>query len=109
MTGAGLSLDLTIAGLAVVTVLSRSFFLVFGDWLRLPAPVLQGLRYAPVCALVALVVPQVLAPGRGDAISLLNPHLAAAIVTVVAMRWRHDMLLAMGAGMLTLLALRWMT
>jgi branched-subunit amino acid transport protein len=107
MTAPDLPLDLTIAGLAVVTVLSRSLFLVFGDWLRLPAPVLQGLRYAPVCALVALIVPQVLAQGPEAGVSLLSPKVGAAIVAVAVMRWRRDMLAAMAAGMLALFLLRW--
>ncbi|HWL74579.1 MAG TPA: AzlD domain-containing protein, partial [Burkholderiaceae bacterium] len=49
---------LVVAGLTLVTILMRSSFLMLGDYLPLPARVQHGLRYAPVCALVALVTPE---------------------------------------------------
>ena len=50
---------LTIAGLALISLLTRGFFILpsrdvpIPDWLR------QGLRYAPVAALTAVVVPEI--------------------------------------------------
>src|SRR5688572_5632952 len=50
---------LAIAGLALLTLLSRGFFLLperevpLPDWLR------QGMRYAPLAALVAVIAPEV--------------------------------------------------
>ena len=48
---------LVIIGLTLVTILMRSSFLMLGDYFPLPERVQHGLRYAPVCALVALVTP----------------------------------------------------
>ena len=48
----------TIAGLALITLVTRAFFLIpereipLPDWLR------QGLRYAPLAAMAAVVIPE---------------------------------------------------
>ena len=49
---------LVIIGLTLVTILMRSSFLMLGDYVPLPERVQHGLRYAPVCALVALITPE---------------------------------------------------
>jgi branched-subunit amino acid transport protein len=105
----GLRLDWLILGLTAVTIVTRSLFMIVGDRFLLPRRLQQGLRYAPVCALVALIVPQVLARGADLDLSLFNPRLGATLVAVAVMAWRRDMLSAMGAGMVVLLALRWLT
>ncbi|MDP2368035.1 AzlD domain-containing protein [Rhodoferax sp.] len=49
----------TIAGLTVVTVLARSFFFISSrDW-ALPHWAQRGLQYAPIAALAAVIVPEV--------------------------------------------------
>jgi branched-subunit amino acid transport protein len=102
----GVQLALAIAGLTLVTVVTRSSFLVLGDRVRLPARVRHGLRYAPACALAALVLPQlVLADQRLD-ITWANPRLDAGIVTVAVMVATRSMLGAMCAGMTCFWVLR---
>ena len=44
-----------IAGLAVVTVVTRGFFLLSDREIELPPWAVQGLRYAPIAALVAVI------------------------------------------------------
>ena len=46
-------------GLAVVTVLTRGFFLLSARDLTLPPWAMQGLRYAPLAALVAVIAPEI--------------------------------------------------
>jgi branched-subunit amino acid transport protein len=104
-----LHLDLLILGLTAVTIVTRSLFMIVGDRFVLPRRLQQGLRYAPVCALVALIVPQVLTRGAGLDLSPFNPRLDAALAAAAVMYWRRDMLSAMGAGMLVLFALRWLS
>jgi len=101
-----LSLDAVIAGLALVTLATRSLFLVIGDRVSLPARVRHGLRYAPVCALVALVVPQLVLTGPAMQLSLANPRLYAALVAAWVMHASRSMLAAMCAGMGALMLLR---
>jgi branched-subunit amino acid transport protein len=102
----GLSLALVIAGLTLVTLLTRSLFLLLGDHVTLPARIRHGLRYAPACALAALVVQQlVLADQRLD-ISLFNPRLDAALVAIAVMLASRSMLATMSAGMAAFVLLR---
>jgi branched-subunit amino acid transport protein len=49
---------LTIAGLACVTVIARSFFFISkSDW-NLPRWAERGLQYAPIAALAAVIIPE---------------------------------------------------
>ena len=50
---------LTICGLALVTLVTRAFFLIPEREVPLPQWLQQGLRYAPLAALTAVVVPEV--------------------------------------------------
>jgi len=49
-----------VIGLVVITVVTRSFFFLSRRALPLPGWVERGLRYAPVAALAAVVLPGVL-------------------------------------------------
>ena len=55
----GLEAFVTIAGLTGITVVTRAFFLFSDRELVLPDWVRRGLRYAPLAALAAVVVPEV--------------------------------------------------
>jgi branched-subunit amino acid transport protein len=101
-----LHLDLVIAGLALLTVVTRGLFLVLGDRVPIPARIRQGLRYAPMCALVALVAPQLLLGGSSMQLTVANPRLGAAVIAGAVMFWRRDMLSAMCAGMAAFVLLR---
>ncbi|TXI70139.1 MAG: AzlD domain-containing protein [Limnohabitans sp.] len=48
-----------IAGLAGVTVLTRSFFFMSDKPWHLPAWAQRGLQYAPIAALSAVVIPEI--------------------------------------------------
>ena len=50
---------LTILGLAVVTVITRSFFFISSKPWTLPAWAQRGLHYAPIAALSAVIVPEI--------------------------------------------------
>ena len=50
---------LTILGMAAVTLLCRAFFLIPDQELPMPRWLREGLRYAPVAALVAVVAPEI--------------------------------------------------
>lgn len=102
----GLTLALAIGGLTLVTVVTRSLFLVLGERVPLPPRVRHGLRYAPACALAALILPQLLLSGQRLDIGWLNPRLDAGILTVLVMLWSRNMLAAMSAGMAAFLLLR---
>jgi branched-subunit amino acid transport protein len=48
-----------IIGLAVVTVLTRSFFFISSKPWKLPHWAQRGLQYAPIAALAAVIVPEI--------------------------------------------------
>ncbi len=48
-----------IVGLAAVTVLTRSFFFMSSKPWHLPAWAQRGLQYAPIAALSAVVIPEI--------------------------------------------------
>ena len=102
----GVAVALTIAGMTLVTVVTRSLFLLLGDRIAVPERIRHGLRYAPVCALSALILPQLVLVDKAWNISVMNPRLDAALVAIVAMLASRSMLLAMSAGMGTFVLLR---
>ena len=51
---------LTLLGLAAMTVLTRCFFFILNRKLPFPAWAQRGLQYAPIAALAAVVVPEVM-------------------------------------------------
>ena len=82
MNGTDFPTVAAIVGMTLVTVLTRSFFFLSRRPWRLPAWAASGLRYAPVAALAAVVVPEVV---------MAQGHLIAA--------WRDARLFAVAAGM----------
>ena len=103
-----LEIWLVIIGLTLVTILMRSSFLMLGDHIPLPERLQHGLRYAPVCALIALVTPELfLAQGAFD-LSITNPKLAAGLAAAVITLTTRSMIAAMVIGMLIFTALRFL-
>jgi branched chain amino acid efflux pump len=102
----GLTLGVVIAGLTLVTLVSRSLFLVLGDRVPIPSRIQRGLRYAPACALAALIVPQLVLHDQTLQLTLANPRLDAGLIALLVMRISHNMLAAMVTGMAAFLVLR---
>jgi len=99
-------ITLAIVGLAALTVLTRGFFLFtereipIPDWLR------EGLRYAPLAALAAVVVPEVVMT-QGQLISTWqDARLYAAATGAAYFLWRRDILGTILTGMAVLLPLK---
>jgi len=89
----------TTIGLALVTFITRNFFIVLGDAVRLPERVQHALRYAPACALTALIAPDVLAQNGAWAIGLANPKLVGALIAILTMLATRNTLATMALGM----------
>lgn len=97
---------ITIVGLALISLLTRGFFILpsrevpIPDWLR------QGLRYAPVAALTAVVVPEVVM-SQGKLIGTWqDARLFAAAAGAAWFFWRPGILGTIVTGTAVLLALR---
>lgn len=97
---------LTIVGLTAVTILTRNVFLLLGHRVTLPERAQHALRYAPACALVALIAPELLLAPQTFAIDLLNPKLLASIATVATLLLARRAVVAIAIGMLVFTLLR---
>ena len=96
---------LAIVGLALVTVISRSFFFISDrDW-PLPHWAQRGLQYAPMAALSAVVVPELVMVQGQWVGGLDNARLWAAAVGVAVYYWRRDVLQTIVLGMAVYLPL----
>lgn len=97
---------LTIAGLVALTVLTRGFFFLSEREIPFPAWLEKGLRYAPLAALTAVVVPEVVLT-QGQLISTLqDARLYAALAGAAWYFWRRDLLGTILVGMAVMLPLR---
>ena len=96
---------LIVVGLAVVTVLTRCFFLFSNRTWTLPHWAQRGLQYAPIAALAAVVVPEVVMAHGALVDTWRDARLYAAVVGAAAYFWRKDVLFTIVAGMLVYLPL----
>lgn len=102
----GTDIWLTIVGLTIVTIVTRNLFLVLGHKVALPERLQHALRYAPACALAALIVPEVVLQSGSLALSLGNPKLVAAIVAVATLLLTRRAVAAIALGMLAFTLVR---
>lgn len=94
-----------IVGLAVVTVVARSFFFISSQSWQLPHWAQRGLQYAPIAALSAVVIPEIITV-QGELVNTWqDARLYAAAVGVAAYFWRRDVLVTILAGMAVYLPL----
>ena len=82
--------------LTVCSLLTRTSYMLFGDYLPLPEGVRRALRYAPAAALVGVIVPEVL-PWQPGTVPSLDVK-AAAVVLAVLLYWRTRSSMLMIAG-----------
>jgi branched-subunit amino acid transport protein len=92
-------------GLAIVTVVSRSFFLISGKPWQLPHWAQRGLQYAPIAALSAVVVPEIVM-SQGQLIGTWqDARLFAAAAGVAIYYVKRNVLMTILGGMAVYLPL----
>ncbi|CAM2191605.1 AzlD domain-containing protein [Paraburkholderia sp. A1RI_3L] len=97
---------LVIAGMTVVTAITRALFLLGGERTVLPERAQRALRYAPAAALAAVVLPDVLETSEGLSFALSNHEFYATVAGLAWFLWRRSMLGTIVTGMLAFTALR---
>ncbi len=97
---------ITIIGLTVVTVVTRGFFSIPKRELVLPDWVKRGLRYAPLAALAAVVVPEVLMTQGHLLTTWRDPRLFAVAAATAYYFWRRGLLGTIVSGMVVLISLK---
>ena len=96
---------ITIVALTLVSVLTRSFFFLSSKPWPLPHWAQRGLQYAPIAALSAVVVPEVVMT-QGQLIdSLQDARIYAAAAGMAAYFWRRDVMATIVVGMAVYLPL----
>ena len=90
---------ITIVGMALVTVLTRCFFFISDrDW-TLPPWATRGLDFAPIAALAAVILPEVVMTEGQLIHTWQDARLYAALAGVAWYYWRRGVLGTILAGM----------
>jgi branched-subunit amino acid transport protein len=97
---------ITIVGLALLTALTRGFFLLPEREVPLPVWLKQGLRYAPLAALAAVVVPEVVMTQGHLITTFKDARLYAAAAATAYFFWRRGILGTIVTGTAVMLLLR---
>ncbi len=97
---------LAILGMAAITLLTRGFFLLPDRDIPLPAWLREALRYAPLGALMALVVPEVVLRDGALLTTWQDARLIAAVTATAYFFWRRDILGTIVIGTAVMLGLR---
>jgi branched-subunit amino acid transport protein len=97
---------LTIAGLVVITLVTRGFFILPARDLPMPEWLREGLRFAPIGALAAVIAPELVMSQGRLITSAFDARLFGAAAAVAWFVWRRDMLGTIVVGTGTMLMLR---
>ena len=95
----------TIGGMTVVTVLTRSFFFLSSKAWTLPDWAQRGLHYAPIAALAAVIIPEIVMSQGHLIATWRDARLFAAVAGAAYFHWRKGVLGTIIAGMAVYLQL----
>ena len=98
-----------IIGLAAVTFVSRSFFILLGNRIKVSEWVLETIRYAPLAALIAILAPEIFLPLGASSIEEFNlrlPNIWGGIAAMIAYYFSKRMLPTLVIGMAVYTAAR---
>jgi branched-subunit amino acid transport protein len=93
---------LVVIGLTLVSIVTRSFFLLLGARITLSEEVQRALRYAPVGALVAIVIPEIFMAKASDGafvLSVSNPQMWGGVAATLGAMLSRSMLVTLLVGM----------
>ena len=96
---------LAILGLAVITLVTRSFFMLPERELPLPDWLKRGLKYAPLAALTAVIAPEILMAHGALISTWQDARWPATLCATAYYFWRRDILGTIAVGMAVYLPL----
>lgn len=102
----GWEVVLTIVGLGVITVVTRAFFFLPRREVPMPGWLREGLRYAPLAALAAVVAPEVVMTQGRLIDTWRDARLFAVAAATAYYFWRRDILGTIVSGTVVMLVLR---
>jgi branched-subunit amino acid transport protein len=97
---------LAVIGLAFVTMLTRGVFLMPRREVPIPAWLLRALKVAPLAALTAVIVPEIVMSQGQLVQTWQDARLPAVLAATLYYRWRPGVLGPMLAGLALYLPLR---
>jgi len=99
---------LVTVGMVLATFMTRAGLLLVGERFKLSPRVEAALRFAPVCALAVLVVPEIIVQAGTVNLSLANPRLAGALAATAFFLWKRSMVGCIVVGTLVVAAFRFL-
>jgi branched-subunit amino acid transport protein len=99
-------LAIVVLSLALATFVTRAGLLLAGERLRLSHRLATALRFAPACALAALVLPEIVYRAGAIDLSLDNPKWPAALIAAGFLLWRSSIVGCIVIGMAVYAAIR---
>jgi len=97
---------IAVIGLAAITVITRGFFFLSKREVPIPGWLRQGLRYAPLAAMAAVVMPEIVMSSGQLIGTWRDARLFAAAAGAAWFWWRRGILGTIVVGMAVLLPLR---
>lgn len=97
---------LTIVGLALVTLVTRGFFLYTRHEPRIPRALRRALQVAPLAAIVAVLAPEIVVRDGLPIADWRDARLIAAAAATAVYVWRPGLLPPLVAGLAVYLPLR---
>ena len=92
-------------GLALITLITRAFFMIPERELPLPDWLKRGLKYAPLAALAAVIAPEIVMSNGQLINSLADARLPALAASVVYFFYKRSILGLIALGMFVYLPL----
>jgi branched-subunit amino acid transport protein len=92
--------------MVLATFMTRAALLLVGQRFKLSPRVEAALRFAPVCALAVLIVPEVVVQAGTVNLSFANPRLVGALAATALLLWKRSMVGCIVVGMLVVTAFR---
>jgi len=104
-----MSITYLIIGMIVVTFVSRSFFILLGNRIKISEWALETIRYAPLAALIAILAPEIFLPLGASSIAEFNlrlPNIWGGIAAMIAFYFSKRMIPTRVIGMAVYTAAR---
>ncbi|MGZ5784552.1 MAG: AzlD domain-containing protein [Ramlibacter sp.] len=101
-----LEIFFTTIGMAVISLLCRSFFLIPKQDLPMPGWLREGLRYAPIAALSAVVAPELVLTQGHLIDTWRDARVFGAVAGLALYAWRRSLFGTIVGGTAVMLALR---
>ncbi len=91
-----------VIGMTVVTFISRSFFILLGNRIKISDWALEAIRYAPLAALIAILAPEIFLPLGASSVMEFNlrlPNIWGGIAAMIAFYFSKRMIPTLVIGM----------